>query len=223
MAEICFNLPNSLADALSELSIKEDCTLDVLLTEAVVKHFNLSIDGLVDTDALKHPYYVYVYLNPLVPGDFQYNGYTFDYMPIYVGKGYGDRVVSHLTNAKNDELANVINILKEQNKEPIIIKVKESITSHEAYDIESKLIYLIGRADLQTGPLLNKSSGIHYNSNVVKSTILEDNSQLLILSALNKYSTISEASQHLGISERTIYRRLKTTNIKKVGKKYIIM
>jgi hypothetical protein len=225
MAEISFNLPNTIATKLSNLSLKENCSIDTLLIEAITHHFNITIDDEIGNDGIiiEHPYYVYVYLNPLIAGPFIYGEHTFNYMPIYVGKGYGERDTSHLSYAKNTTLSEVLAVIEKENLRPIVIRIADKLTSHQAYMTESKLIYEIGRVDLQKGPLLNKSSGIHYNPNTSPSTILEDSNMLLIISALNNHKTIRDAALSLGVSERTLYRKLKSTNIKKVNKKYIIL
>jgi hypothetical protein len=225
MAEISFNVSDKIANKLTELAFTEKCTVDDLLEEAILSYFNISLVELnTNTKSnIEHPYYVYVYLNPLVSGNYNYGEYTFNHMPIYVGKGYGERSNQHISNAKNTELANVVDVIQKQNKEPIIIKVKDKLSSHEAYMLESKLIYLIGRADLGSGSLLNKSAGINYNPTTEISTLLEDSKMVSILSALNKYKTIKSAATNLGLSERTLYRKMKATNIKKINKNYVIL
>jgi hypothetical protein len=39
-------------------------------------------------------YYVYIILNPLKSGDFNYEEYHFDYEPFYVGNGKGKRKIN---------------------------------------------------------------------------------------------------------------------------------
>ena len=90
--------------------------------------------------------------------------YTYLYFnqqtPIYVGKGYGDRVTIHLTNKtnKNQYFCNKVKKMIREGNEPIIkiINVNNEI---EAFELEILLIKLIGRKDLGTGPLLNLTDG----------------------------------------------------------------
>lgn len=62
----------------------------------------------------KKDYYVYVYLNPLIPGNFKYGEYFFEYEPFYVGKGRGDRYKRHLTEKRTNK-CNIEKITKINN------------------------------------------------------------------------------------------------------------
>lgn len=47
-------------------------------------------------------YYLYIYLDPRKSGHYSYDSLaSFFYEPIYVGKGNGNRLVSHLKEAIN--------------------------------------------------------------------------------------------------------------------------
>ena len=46
-------------------------------------------------------FYVYIYLNSLKIGNFNYGEFHFDYSPFYVGKGCGRRLYIHLNEAEN--------------------------------------------------------------------------------------------------------------------------
>ena len=115
-------------------------------------------------EALLH-FYVYVYLDPRKPGKFKYGEYEFDYEPFYVGKGEGDRYKTHLTESSlkskdNPFKNNVIKkIIKETGNIPKIIKYRINITELEAFELETKMIKVIGRRNIRTGPLTNLTDG----------------------------------------------------------------
>lgn len=95
-------------------------------------------------------YYVYIYFDPRVNPS----------IPIYVGKGHGDRYKHHLIKgAKNIHLFNKIEKIKEFGMEPIIEFAKTGMTNQEAILLEVELIQRFGRADKKTGTLCNWTDG----------------------------------------------------------------
>lgn len=110
-------------------------------------------------------YYVYIYLDPRKPGNYQYGEYSFDYEPFYVGKGYYKRMLSHLNRAKNKNVRKItptiskIRKLLKLNLVPIIKIVTENLIEQESFNLEISLIKLIGRKEFTTGPLLNLTNG----------------------------------------------------------------
>jgi hypothetical protein len=120
---------------------------------------------------LNNNFYVYIYLDPRKSGKYVYGQYQFDNEPFYVGKGNDGRYKIHLTEAynykdkntdrrKNNQKSNIIRKIKhELNQNPIIVKYKENLTEREAFDLEIDMINIIGRTDLKTGPLTNKTAG----------------------------------------------------------------
>lgn len=230
MIEMTFEISEKITNKLIDIALKENCGIDELVEEAILSHFKISlIDLNSDVNINKnsniiYPYYVYVYLNPLVPGKFKYDEFEFDYQPIYVGKGCGDRHIQHLNDAKNKSLKLLIEVLKNKNKEPIILKLKENIQSYAAYKLESKLILAIGRSNLGKGPLLNNSGGIITDKPIPPTfdieTSIEAAEMLNILAAINKFKTLKQAANALNISERNLYRKIKYCNIKKVDGQY---
>jgi len=95
-------------------------------------------------------FYVYKYVN-------KYTG-----EPLYVGKGKGDRKYMHMRQAKKgileSPLCKVINELGFE-KGIEIIEAKNNISESNALRTECRLIEEIGRKDIGTGPLLNRTSG----------------------------------------------------------------
>jgi hypothetical protein len=102
-------------------------------------------------------YYVYVILNVEVPGEFKYGDIEFDHLPIYIGKGKNKRQFVHFKNHS-------LKIESEKNKSLLkyncISKIlKDNLTEVESLKLERDYIELIGRSDLNTGPLFNLTSG----------------------------------------------------------------
>lgn len=126
-------------------------------------------------------FYIYIYLNPLKPGNYNYLygnvKLHFDFSPFYVGRGQKHRMYMHLYEAKtirekieneslnkeeekyNKHKINTINKILRHGKEPIILKLNENLNNNEVNELERFYISLIGRADKKLGPLTNQSDG----------------------------------------------------------------
>lgn len=106
-------------------------------------------------------FYVYVYLDPRRPGKYNFPGFSFDFKPIYVGKGSKNRDINHLNYCKKTDshFYRILRRILNENDKPKIIRIKEDLTEEEAFKLEIELIRIIGRTDLKTGTLLNKTSG----------------------------------------------------------------
>jgi len=108
-------------------------------------------------------FYVYIYLNPLKPGKFIYDSYEFEYEPFYVGKGKDDRLYYHTyeneKNTINTLKYNVLQKIKKKELTPVILKIKDNLTSKKAFNLEKHLIKIIGRRDKNNGPLTNLTDG----------------------------------------------------------------
>lgn len=93
-------------------------------------------------------FYVYVYRDPL------------DGTPVYVGKGRGNRAISHtwLKSRTNDRLGKLVVNRAEQGHamEPEIVA---RCSEENALLIEQALIKYFGRAELGEGPLCNSTDG----------------------------------------------------------------
>ncbi len=104
-------------------------------------------------------YYVYIYLDPTKNGSFTYKEYAFTNEPFYVGKGTSTRLNNHLQEKRlndNSEKSNKIKNLISLGLKPIILKIKENLTSNDAYLFEGLIINAIGKKNDGRGPLLNK-------------------------------------------------------------------
>lgn len=165
-------------------------------------------------------FYLYAYLDLERPGlyhiETSMGEFTFDYTPIYIGKGADRRMEYHQTEScRNQKLKNKV---KEGTYECFIIR--KDLPSHSAYSLESELIYKIGREDLGTGPLFNECSGINLIESKKKSEIgplhLEFNKLVWIIYVLNISKTIKEAAKRLQISERSVYRFIQGYKLEKI-------
>ena len=107
-------------------------------------------------------HYLYVYLNPLKPGNYIYGKFIFEYEPFYIGKGVNNRLKSHIIESYSSKKSLKLNIIRKiikSGNKPIIIKLYENISDYSAKRIEIYLINLIGRISLNKGPLSNLTSG----------------------------------------------------------------
>lgn len=108
-------------------------------------------------------YYVYVYLDPRKNGDYKYGEYEFEHEPFYVGKGTDNRWKEHLSPSIKKinpfKYRKIQKIIRETGNIPIIIKYRNELTEKESLQLEIKMIKIIGRKDLKTGPLVNMSDG----------------------------------------------------------------
>lgn len=110
-------------------------------------------------------FYVYVYLDPRKSGNYMYGNYSFEYEPFYVGKGCNDRSYHHLCESHQKQNSNksfinkIKKIQKEIDTDPIIMIYKKNMSENESYELEKKLIDMIGRKDLKKGPLCNLTDG----------------------------------------------------------------
>lgn len=114
-------------------------------------------------------YYVYVILNPIKPGDFNYDKYHFDYEPFYIGKGKGKRKTNTLSEKRNMFKKSIIEKIKNNGLKPIRIVLENNLSEEIAFETEKKLIKLIGRRDLGYGPLTNFTNGGEGTSGIIQS------------------------------------------------------
>lgn len=110
---------------------------------------------------IMNTYYIYVYLNPLKKGEFCFGRFNVKYEPFYVGKGKGNRMNVHnkVTDNCNRLKQHVIDKIKKENKNPIVLKLYENISEYSAFRLEKYFINKIGRRDLGLGTLTNLTNG----------------------------------------------------------------
>ena len=107
-------------------------------------------------------YYIYIYLDPRKPGVYIYDNYTFDFEPIYVGKGKNRRYKQHIRQCllhphKSIFYRKLNNILKEH--KPIYFILEGNLSNENACKKEIELIKLIGRLNIKAGTLCNLTNG----------------------------------------------------------------
>ena len=95
---------------------------------------------------MQNKFYVYRYIDPR------------NLLPFYIGKGCRDRHLSHLLETsettENRKKYDYIQGLRNKDLEPIIEKIKENLTSEEAYALEAELISKYGRRDIDKNGIL---------------------------------------------------------------------
>lgn len=114
-------------------------------------------------------FYIYVYLDPRKKGEYNYENNYFEYEPFYIGKGKNRRYYQHINDSYRDHINNpkinkIRKIREETGRNPIIHKIIEGLEESEAFNKEKELILLIGRKNIETGPLLNLTDGGEGNS-----------------------------------------------------------
>ena len=79
-------------------------------------------------------------------------------LPFYIGKGSGNRAISHLTDTKkareNPRRFNKINKLRSQGIEPEVRYLRENLSESEAFDYEEEQIRRYGRKGIEPDGVL---------------------------------------------------------------------
>lgn len=116
-------------------------------------------------------FYIYVYLDPRKPGDFVFENFTFPFEPIYIGKGKGNRDMYHWKYfCDNEILQRKLIKIKNEDLEPIIMRICANLTETDAHIQEKKLIKLIGRLNLLEGTLCNLTDGGEGCAGIIQTT-----------------------------------------------------
>jgi predicted transcriptional regulator len=106
--------------------------------------------------------YVYIYLDLLKPGRYDYGVVTFLFEPFYVGAGRGKRDSSHLREAQtvnSSQKGNRHKLSRIRKTEVGILRIREGLSRKRAFDVEKFFIALIGRRSYNFGPLTNLTDG----------------------------------------------------------------
>jgi predicted XRE-type DNA-binding protein len=110
-------------------------------------------------------FYIYIYLDPRNLGKYSYKNFSFLCRPLYVGKGKNGRYKE--INNRNDDFIDTINEIKKLGLKPIVFKLYENLSEEQSFELEKKSINEIGRLELGTGYLINKTSGGQGNSGLI--------------------------------------------------------
>ncbi len=165
-------------------------------------------------------YFVYIIQDTRIkdPIIYQIGDHTIqlNYKPIYVGRGCGNRHLSHMDESHNPR---VNQFIKQNPDHYLIEKFIIDLSWQSSVILEQGLIHTIGRIDLGNGPLLNDTAGVNWNEDKLLHEIgplnLELNKLNLVLARLNKLNNRRNVSESLGISERTLYRMMVDYKIQK--------
>lgn len=103
-------------------------------------------------------FYIYVFLDSTKPGNFIYGEYEFDYEPFYIGKGTADRIITSKCDKRTFK-SNKIKSIKKSGGQIISKKIYENISFGDSNILERQIIKIIGRRDLNLGPLTNLTDG----------------------------------------------------------------
>jgi hypothetical protein len=115
---------------------------------------------------MKQDFYIYVLCDPTKPGAYNYYPieHTLDFEPYYLGKGRGDRYISHNYEARKfpKRLKNVrmVELMAMGiNPSKYAYKIFTGLDEKSAYRVEAMLIMAVGMSNRGHGPLLNAHIG----------------------------------------------------------------
>lgn len=155
LIDLHYNKNKTIQD-IAKLSMMDDENIRQLFKKYKIQNKCLKRNNSIDRA------YVYVLLNPIKKGDYNYMNFHFDYEPFYVGIGIDDRIKYHYNTNLNDhnkEKNEFINMLNSLGYEPMYEKILQDIPRVTASGWEKILINRIGRLCDKTGSLYNKTKG----------------------------------------------------------------
>lgn len=225
---------NILEEILERLTERDKKEFNDIVEDALMSYFGIKLtdlespikqdDGFIVLDDPNYGYYVYVFMDPSIKCKIKtgIENISFNYEPFYIGKGIGNRMEKP---ERNESVNARIEHLRSRGIDPVILKIKEGLVNIEACKLENYLIEKIGRSDLGKGTLLNMAGGITFN-NIEDVPFhftelnIEKNLNSMILDGLNKTKRLKDAAKKLGISERSLYRKIKSLDIIRNNGKY---
>lgn len=124
--------------------------------------------------------------------------------PFYVGKGKGERVVSHLNPCRVGESPvkdRIFAKLARKGIEPLFCILASGLSEAAAHTEEMRLIRLLGRIDRRTGPLSNLTDGGEGMSGHRGLRGAENPSSRAVIAEGRPFSCCAEADRILGLSK----------------------
>lgn len=104
-------------------------------------------------------YHTYAWLDRTVPGIFKYGEVYFEFEPFYIGMGSGERAINESKFARNNDVSCRQHRIYSKGGNIHKVILAEGISKEIAFEIERMFVKMIGRIDIGTGPLLNKTDG----------------------------------------------------------------
>ena len=140
-------------------------------------------------------FYVYVYRDPRPNKNNQ---------PVYVGKGTGDRDLSHWSRGShNKPFQDFLSHIKRKGLVALCERVFESESEQEAFDKEIELISIYGRRDIGTGTLFNRTDGGEGSSGFVKTQEHKAVDRVNAINSWNNPEYIAKVSAAQKIAQNT--------------------
>lgn len=218
----------------SKIPLEEFEEIDEIFEDAILLYYNIRVTELGEKNSTlilddegnylleKELNYVYAFLDPRFINQKNFNvGFEMPFEPFYIGKGQGDRIDKA---GRNSRVEKRILEIKNSGEEVVKIKIFENVSRYDSFKLENSLISKIGREDQGMGPLLNSAGGKDFQKHEITYSPINIENQIngLILNTLNSSGKISKAARKLGISQRTLYRKMKGLGIVKKDKIFVI-
>jgi len=136
------------------------------------------------------------------------------FLPFYVGKGRYDRAHSHIKYSHNSEMAIKLDELNKEKRKPEVEIVYSDLSNLMAHNLENNIISLLRKQNIKLCNLTSHNKSYDYDEEIrVSNNFLEKKKNELILNTLNSSKTIGNAADTLGISQRSLYRKIKNLKI----------
>jgi hypothetical protein len=124
----------------------------------IIKIEKISMQDENDQKQERSDYYVYAIFDPRI----EFDSVIGEVKPIYIGKGCGNRLLTHIKEAtgvyKQKTRSNLkyemINDIIANGYEPIVRKISENMNEQDAYELEIVYIELFGRKDIEPNGIL---------------------------------------------------------------------